>query len=39
MGQKYPDVAAAIVKENDMSESTLATLTAGINEFKAQFKA
>jgi F-type H+-transporting ATPase subunit alpha len=39
MGQKYPDVAAAILKENDMSEATLAKLTAGINEFKAQFKA
>jgi F-type H+-transporting ATPase subunit alpha len=39
MAQKYPDVSATITKENDLSEATTTKLTAGITEFKAQFKA
>jgi F-type H+-transporting ATPase subunit alpha len=39
MAEKYPDVTATIAKENDLSDATAAKLTAGITEFKAQFKA
>jgi F-type H+-transporting ATPase subunit alpha len=39
MGAKYPDVAAAIAKDKDLSDATAAKLNAGITEFKAQFKA
>jgi len=39
MAQKYPDAAAAIAKDNDLSDATTQKLNAGIAEFKAQFKA
>jgi len=39
MAEKYPDVAAVIAKDNDLSDATITKLTAGIAAFKAQFKA
>ncbi len=37
MAAKYPDVAATIAKDKDLSDATTAKLNAGIAEFKAQF--
>ena len=39
MAQKYPDVAATIAKDKDLSDATTAKLTQAVGEFKAQFKA
>jgi F-type H+-transporting ATPase subunit alpha len=39
MAQKYPDVAATIAKDKDLSDATAATLGQAVGEFKAQFKA
>jgi F-type H+-transporting ATPase subunit alpha len=39
LAQKYPDLAATVAKDKDLSDTSTKTLNAAIADFKASFKA